>query len=150
MIAIISAVFLAMKAPVAVEAHAAGVPRLSLVQWLLFTSFFGMRPEVFAAKPVAGGGRRRAHRARRDVGPRRRGHPRSSRASRGSTPGHARWRPRRSSSALVWFSISASSISRPGLFDISGTTRGGFFPRRFSRKISPSSGANAGTSPSPR
>ena len=58
MLAIIGAVFLAMKAPVAVEAHAAGVPRLSLSRWLLFTSFFGMRPAIFAAdrRPVGGGG----------------------------------------------------------------------------------------------
>ncbi|MEX0713952.1 MAG: membrane bound O-acyl transferase family-domain-containing protein [Pirellulales bacterium] len=53
MLAIIAAALLGMKAVVAVEAQAAGQPRLSLAAWLRFAGWPGMRPAPFT-RPLAG------------------------------------------------------------------------------------------------
>ncbi len=63
MLALISATLCAMKAVVAVEARASGVPPLDVRAWLAFvTAWFGMQPRLFASR--AGGGRAVRHAVR--------------------------------------------------------------------------------------
>jgi alginate O-acetyltransferase complex protein AlgI len=51
MLALIGVLLWSMKAVVSVESQAAGQPRLSSLRWLAFaTSWFGMRPALFAAR----------------------------------------------------------------------------------------------------